>query len=394
MPAFLYVLALGAFGLITTELGVIGILPQLGEAFGVSIQTAGWLLTGFALTIAIAGPAMTLLFSRVDRKTSLCLVLTLFVFSNIGSAMAPSFGWLLALRVLPAFVHPVFWSVAMSVAAASVTAERSSQAVAIVFAGMSAGIVLGVPLASFAASEAGWRAAFLAFGALNFIALAAHLLLLPRIAALGHTSIGAQLGVLRKGALWWNLALQAVMTAAVFSIYGYMADYLKEVTGLGPRMIGAMLFLFGLAGVGGTLAAGRLMAHLTLTLTSFLALFACVLLVVFFVGRIPAATIVLVPIWGLVHAAAVPLCQAIVLRAAPEAPEFSNSLFNSFGNIGIALGATLGGCVLSSFGIADLPLASLALLAIAAVIFAVERAKAGVRLAHPGANGRLRSEGF
>ena len=365
MPALLYVLALGAFGLITTELGVIGILPQLSQAFSVSIQTAGWLLSGFALTIAVAGPAMTLLFSRIDRKTSLCLVLALFVFSNIGSAVAPSFGWLLALRVLPAFLHPVFWSVAMSVAAASVPPDRASRAVSIVFVGMSAGIVFGVPLASLAASQAGWSAAFLAFGALNLIALVAHLRLLPPMPALGHGTFGRQLDVLRKGALWWNLALQVVMTAAVFSIYGYMADYLKEVTGISARMIGAMLFLFGFAGVGGTLIAGRLIGvHLTRTLAIFLAMFAPVLLLVFLFGHILAATIALVLIWGIVHAAAVPLCQAIVLRAAPEAPEFSNSLFNSFGNIGIALGTTLGGSVIASFGIANLPLASLALLAV------------------------------
>jgi MFS transporter, DHA1 family, inner membrane transport protein len=101
------------------------------------------------------------------------------------------------------------------------------------------------------------------------------------------------------------------------------------------------------------------------------------LLLVFLVGHSLAATIVLVLIWGLVHAAAVPLCQAIVLRAAPEAPEFSNSLFNSFGNIGIASGTTLGGFIIAAFGIADLPLASLALLAIAALIFAVERTRYG-----------------
>ena len=374
MPALLYVLALGAFGLITTELGIIGILPQLSQAFNVPVQTAGWLLSGFALTVAIAGPAMTLLFSRIDRRMSLCLILTLFVLSNMASAVAPGFGWLLALRVLPAFLHPVFWSVAMSVAAASVAPERASRAVAIVFAGMSAGIVFGVPLASLAASQAGWSAAFLAFAALNFVALIAHLLL-PWMPALGKRSLGEQLGVLRKGTLWWNLALQVAMTAAVFSIYGYMADYLKTVTGLGPLMIGAMLFLFGVAGVGGTLVVGRLMdRRLTRTLAIFLAAFGPVLLLVFLFGRIPMATIVLIPIWGLIHAAAVPLCQAIVLRAAPEAPEFSNSLFNSFGNIGIAFGTTLGGSVIASFGIANLPLASLALLAVAASIFVVERA--------------------
>jgi predicted MFS family arabinose efflux permease len=374
MPLRLYVLALGAFGLITTELGIIGIMPQLSEAFGVSIQSAGWLLSGFALTVALAGPGMTLLFSGVDRKWSLCLVLGLFVVSNIGSAFAPSFGWLLALRVLPAILHPVFWSVAMSVAAASVAPEQSSRAVSIVFAGMSAGIVLGVPLASFVAGQAGWSGAFLVFSALNLVALLVHLACLPRMPVVGRHSIGSQLGVLRKGALWWNLVLQVVLTAAVFSIYGYMAEYLKQVAAMAPLEISAMLLLFGGAGVVGTLLAGRMMErHLNRTMASFVLALAPILLLLFLFGHYTAATMALVVAWGLVHAAAIPLCQAVVLRAAPEAPEFSNSLFNSFGNIGITCGTTLGGFAIAQFGINTLPLTSVALLTLAAIIFAAER---------------------
>src|SRR3979411_95011 len=146
IPAVVYVLALGAFALITTECGLIGILPQVSEAFGITIDRAGWLLSGFALVIALFGPWMTLLFSRVNRKISLCFVLFLFFLSNIASVFATSFNVLLLTRIIPAFVHPVFWTVAMSVAAASVEPKRSSRAVSIVFTGVSAGIVLGVPI--------------------------------------------------------------------------------------------------------------------------------------------------------------------------------------------------------------------------------------------------------
>lgn len=374
MPAWLYVLALGAFALITTELGIIGILPQLSAAFGVSIQTGGWLLSGFALAIAVAGPGMTLLFSGVNRKFSLCLVLALFVLSNVGSALAPSFGWLLALRVLPAFVHPVFWSVAMAVAAESVAPEKTSRAVSIVFTGMSAGIVFGVPLSAFCAGQAHWNYAFLVFGALNLVALAAHWLFLPHLPLGERASVGAQVGVLRKGVLWWNLALQVVLTAAVFSIYGFMAEYLKEVAGMGARLISAMLLLFGLAGVGGTLVAGRIMgAHLSRLVNLFLAGFAPILGLLFLLGHSRFAMIGLVVLWGFVHAVAVPLCQALIMRAAPEAPTFSNSLFNSFGNIGITCGTTLGGKTIALAGIAVLPLASIGLLAVAVLVYAVER---------------------
>jgi predicted MFS family arabinose efflux permease len=157
IPLIVYVLALGAFALITTELGVIGILPQVSEAFGITIDRAGWLVSGFALVIALLGPWMTLLFSKVNRKVSLCVVLFIFGLSNIGSVCATNFNVLLLTRMIPAFVHPVFWSVAMSVAAASVDPKRSSRAVSIVFTGFSAGIVLGVPIASFAAGSDGWQ---------------------------------------------------------------------------------------------------------------------------------------------------------------------------------------------------------------------------------------------
>jgi DHA1 family inner membrane transport protein len=374
MPVWIYVLALGAFGLITTELGIIGILPQLSLAFGVSIQTCAWLLSGFALTVAVAGPGMTLLFSRLNRKLSLCCVLALFVFSNFASAMAPSFGWLLVLRVMPAFIHPVFWSIAMSAAAAAVPPAKASRAVSIVFAGMSAGIVFGIPLASYCASLGNWRTAFVVFGVLNLIALAAHFFLLPALPAISPIKFGVQIRILRKGVLWWNLALQVLLTAAVFSIYGYMAEYLAKVAGMNANMISMMLLLFGIAGVGGTLAAGRLMSsNLDRVVSIFLASFAPVLVLLFLPAPYLFATIVLVVAWGVVHAAAVPLCQALVVRAAPETPEFSNSLFNSFGNIGITCGTLVGGRAIAMGGIEMLPMASLALLVVAGFIFAVER---------------------
>ena len=378
MPAILYVLALGAFALITTELGIIGILPEISASLGISIQKTGWLLSGFALTVAVAGPWMVLLIGRLNRRTSLCLVLAVFVASNIGSALAPNFGWLLAFRVLPAVVHPIFWSVAMTAAAEAVEKDRSARAVSLVFTGMSAGIVLGIPIAAFVAGVAGWRAAFLVFAALNLLGLVAHLLVLPSMPVEAPRSAGDQVGILRRPMLWWNLAVQVVLTAAVFSIYGYMAEYLGRVAGMGSALVSGMLFLFGGAGVVGTLATGQLMGRdLTRTVYGFLSAMVPVLLLLFFLGGSRAAVIAVVVVWGLVHAAAVQLCQALVLRAASDAPEFANSLFNSFGNIGITVGMTLGGIAIAQWGIAALPLASIVILLAAAIIFTAERHRFG-----------------
>src|SRR5260370_11699252 len=154
IPAIVYVLALGALALITTELGVIGILPQVSEAFGITIDRAGWLLSGFAWVIALLGPWMTLLFSKVNRKFSLCFVLFVFFIANVASVFASNFGILLLTRILPAFVHPVFWSMAMSVAAASVLPKRSSRAVSIVFPCFFRGIVHASPISSLPTASA------------------------------------------------------------------------------------------------------------------------------------------------------------------------------------------------------------------------------------------------
>jgi predicted MFS family arabinose efflux permease len=192
--------------------------------------------------------------------------------------------------------------------------------------------------------------------------------------------------------LWCNLLLQVVLTAAVFSIYAYMAEYLRVVTGMDVRSVSLMLFLFGTAGFFGTLAAGWLMGlHLSATASGFMALFAPTLLLIFLFGQSYPVAVVLVVLWGFVHAAAIPLCQALVLRAAPEAPEFSNSLFNSFGNLGLMGGTMIGGLFIVLFGIRLLPLASVALLSVAALIFLLERrfyARRGPRPAQAAA-GRL-----
>jgi len=374
IPGIVYVLALGAFALITTELGVVGLLPQVAQAFAISIEQAGWLLSGFALVIALLGPWMTLLFSGVNKKWSLCFVLLVFVIANIASIFAPTFNLLLLTRIIPAFVHPVFWSIAMSVAAASVEPRRASRAVSIVFTGFSAGIVLGVPIAAFFAGNGGWQKGFEIFALLNVLALVAHLWVLPSMPVSERPALAAQLGVLRKPTLWGNLILQVVLTAAVFSLYSYMAEYLKVVTEMQATSISLMLFLFGAAGFFGTLVAGWLMGmHLSATTAGFLTLFAPTLLLIFIFGTNYPVTVGLIVVWGFIHAAAIPLCQALVLRAAPEAPEFSNSLFNAFGNLGLTAGTMVGGLSISMLGIHRLPLVSLTLLAGAAVIFGLER---------------------
>jgi MFS transporter, DHA1 family, inner membrane transport protein len=169
--SIIYILALGVFEIITTEFGIIGILPQIASQFHVTVARAGWLVTTFALIIAIFGPFVTLAASRLNRKRALSIVLLVFVLSNLLSMVASSFPVLMIARIIPAFFHPVFLSVAMAMAAMSAKPGEGPKAVSVVFSGVSVGTVLGVPIVAFFADQFDWQAAFLASSLITGVAL-------------------------------------------------------------------------------------------------------------------------------------------------------------------------------------------------------------------------------
>ena len=172
-------MALGAFGIITTEFGVIGILPDLAKEFHISIDTAGWLLSAFALTVALACTFTNMLTAKLNRKLIMCLVLGIFVLSNLLSAVAPNFTVLMIARILPAFLHPVFWAVAMTAAAKQAGPKDAPKAIAIVMAGLSVATVLGVPLTTYMADLFNWRISFIVSAAINLLAFGALYIFAP-----------------------------------------------------------------------------------------------------------------------------------------------------------------------------------------------------------------------
>jgi DHA1 family inner membrane transport protein len=369
-----YILALGVFGIITTEFGVIGILPQLATRFHVSITQAGWLLTAFALTIALSGPFITLAVAHINRKAALSVVLAVFILSNIASIFAPSFALLLIARVLPAFFHPIFFSVAMATAAQSVEPAKAPKAVAIVFSGISVGTVLGVPLTVFFADLFDWRAAFAVSAVINLIAVLALLILLPSMPVKERPSFGSQLGILKKKQTWWSIITTILIITGMTVSYGYMAEYLKNVVGLDGRMISIAMLLFGIAGVFGNLLIGHLLTQNKVrTVWLFLAGLILVQVVIYFAGGWFYPALALMVLWGFIHTGGFLLGQTLITRSAPEAPEFSSSIFVSAGNTGFAIGSFAGGVAIDAFGISVLPLASISVLIVAAIWFLVQQ---------------------
>jgi predicted MFS family arabinose efflux permease len=366
MKKSIYILALGAFGIITTEFGVIGILPMLAKAFSVSIETAGWLLSAFALTIALTGPFVTLLTAKINRKVMMCLVLLVFVLSNVLSALSTSFTMLLLARILPAFLHPVFWSVAMVAAAKQVPPQDAPKAVSIVFAGLSVATVLGVPLTTYAATLFNWQASFLLAGLINLVSFLGLAFFFPSMPVSEKLSYKSQLVVLKNPQLWINLIATLIMIAGMFATYGYLAAYLSKVTHMSGSQISIMLLIFGFAGLGGNWLAGILLTKSIAKTTRlfFIALIGLHLLI-FSLGGHFLPMVLLLALWGFVHTSGFLIGTTRIMAEAGPAPELGNSLMVSFGNAGVTVGSLLGGLVISVSGVQNIIWMSIGLLAVA-----------------------------
>ena len=171
-------------------MGVVGIIPIIAETFGVTVPDAGWTVSLFALIIAFSAPVVPLLFSRVNRKTVMVLALSVFVISNLVSVFTTNFTVLLITRAIPAFFHPLYVSIAFSTAASSVSREDAPKAVSKIFAGVSAGMVLGVPVTSYIASEFSFSAAMVFFTVVNAFVLLATIFLIPSMPVKERLSYG------------------------------------------------------------------------------------------------------------------------------------------------------------------------------------------------------------
>ncbi|MBE0337919.1 MFS transporter [Paenibacillus sp. 23TSA30-6] len=349
------ILALGVFGIITTEMGIIGVLPQVTQKFNISTSQAGWLVSVFSLVVAISGPFLTLLVSGINRKVILLTAVLSFVISNMVYAFTTEFDVMLIFRILPAIFHPVFFSVALVVAAKLVPPEKSSKAVTKVFAGITVGFAFGVPLTSYLAEKISLEAAFLFGAVVSMIAFTGILIWLPSMPVKEKMSYGKQLGILRKPQLWFNIVTVIFIFAAMFSVYSYFAEYLGQVTHMNGSWISIMLMVFGIIMIfGNFLFGGLLHKNLIKTVLMFPLLYVIIYLIIYYLSSSFLPMVVVVLIWGAVHSGGLIISQAWLTTETKEAPEFGNSLFVSFSNLGITIGASIGGWFISHLGIHQL----------------------------------------
>lgn len=350
MKTSIYVLALGAFGIITTEFGIVGILPTISRQFDVSIDTAGWLLSAFAITVAVSSPFITSFTTKINRKLLLCLVMSIFVFSNLISAFSTNFNMLMVARILPAILHPLFWNIAIAIA----FKEKGAKGVSTVMLGLSLATVLGIPLTTYAVDLfQNWQASFFLSSAINLIAFIGLLLFIPSMPADQAISTKNQVEVLKSPLLWLNLISNIATLAAMFASYTYLTAYLEEITKMDGAQISMMLLLFGGMGTLGNWLMGlALNRNVLLTARLFLMLLVTVQILAYYFGGHYIPMVIIVSLWGMIHTGGFLVSNIRTTQSVPHhALEFVNSLLTSSFNIGISLGAFLGGIVSVHYGV-------------------------------------------
>ncbi|MGN8057639.1 MFS transporter [Pedobacter sp. 22163] len=363
-------------GIVTTEFGIIGILPQIANNYKLTINSAGILLSAFAMVVAIAGPFLTVLTSGVNRKKLMGVSMMIFMVTGLVSSLSPPFWLLMLVRLLPAFLHPALVSAAIGAATASSEKADAHKMMAIVIGGVGLATITTVPFATFVADLFNsWQASFMIQTVISIIAVAAIWLFLPSMPITAHKGYGTQFKILKKPLFIASSVFVFLMNAAMFTTYSYFADYLGKINNMDPKMISLMLLVFGGTGVLGNFVAGRLLSkNVSTTTVGFVAGLTIVSIPIYFSGASSPWLFILIAVWGFFHTPCFLTGQVYMIETAPEAPEFANSLSISFINLGISAGTAISGLSIAKFGIHSAPLVMLLFGGSAIICFLIREA--------------------
>ena len=366
-------LAAASFGIGTTEYVVMGLLPDVATDLGVSIPTAGLLVTGYALSVAFGSPFLAVATAHLDRRRALLSLMTIFIFGNLACAFAPSYALLMAARVLTALCHGAFFGLGAVVAAAIVPPGNKAQAIAMMFAGLTLANVLGVPFGTAIGNAFGWRETFSIVAAIGVVAALLLYAWLPRDLPIAPMNLAREARSVGHPQVILAMLISVVSSASLFSVFTYITPILESVTGISPSGVTWMLLLFGVGLTAGNVLGGKLADwKLMPAVIGLIALLIPVLgsFVKTAGNPLPAAATLLA--WGIVSFGLISPLQTRVVNEAAEAPNLASTLNQGAFNLGNAVGAWIGGLGLT-FGMAysDLPWigAALAVLALLLAVF-------------------------
>jgi DHA1 family inner membrane transport protein len=357
MPFAVFALATGAFAISTTEFVILGLLMSVASDFGVSLSTAGMLISAYAFGVVIGAPLLTPILARFPRKPVIVFLLVLYTLGNIIGALAPSYEVLLASRVITALVHASFYGLSSIVAAQLVTPDRQARAMSMVFMGATLANVIGAPVGTLIGQSFGWRATSYTCAALGVLSALVIYFIVPKVVSEKPKNIGAEFAALLQPKVLRALLLTLVGFAGTFTLLTYIAPLLTQVTGYAESSVSALLLVFGLGMAVGNPVGGWLTdKDLDLGLRFSLFGLSLVLLAIGFFAQVGWLMPVLVFLFGATMFATITPLQVNAMKAAGDAPVMAASFNIAAFNLANVLSASLGGVIIDSqLGLINLP---------------------------------------
>lgn len=357
----LLALAISAFGIGTTEFVPVGLLSTISNDLNISITLAGLLISGYAMGVAFGAPILTALTNKMSRKTLLMALMVIFIIGNSVAAISSSFGLLLAARIITAFSHGVFFSIGSTIAADLVPEDKRASAIAFMFTGLTVATVTGVPLGTFIGQLFGWRATFWGVAFLGVIGIIASAVLIPKnMKEAPPAKFSDQLKILGNGPLLLAFAITALGYGGTFVAFTYLTPILQDITGFSPKVVSIILLVYGVAVAIGNSIGGKAADKnpLKALLWMFIAQ-AIILFILTFTAPFKVAGVITLFLMGMFAFMNVPGLQVLVVRLAeryvPTAVNVASALNIAAFNLGIAIGAFVGGLIVDSIGLIHTP---------------------------------------
>ena len=362
MPIALFALTISAFAIGTTEFVIVGLIPTIANDLGVSLPSAGLLVSLYALGVAIGAPVLTALTGKWNRKNLLLTLMLLFTLGNIVAYFSPNYESLIIARILTGLAHGVFFSIGSTIATSLVSKDKEASAIAIMFTGLTVALVTGVPLGTFIGQEFGWRFTFLAVSALGLVSLLGSLVLIPKnLKESIPTKISQQISVLTNPRLLLVYLITALGYGGTFIAFTYLVPILEQVTGFDSKMVAILLLVYGVSVAVGNIWGGKLADKLgpIQALYRIFAGLALVLVIFSFTASNPYLAVATILIWGAFAFGNVPGLQVYVVQLAqqhaPHAVDTASGLNIAAFNVGIAFGAWSGGLIVENYSLINTP---------------------------------------
>ncbi len=386
MPIALYALTVGAFGIGVTEFVIMGLLLQVSADLGISVPLAGLLMTGYALGVFVGAPVLTIATRTLPRKTTLLVLMAIFTLGNLAAALSPSFGWLMAARIVTALAHGTFFGVGSLVATSLVAPERKASAIALMFTGLTLATLLGVPFGSWLGLAFGWRSTFWAVTAIGLVALAVLAVFVPadreRVVP---GSLAEEFKVLARPQVQLGLVMTVLGFGGIFAVFTFIQPILVQLAGFSEAAVSPILLVFGGGLVVGNLLGGRWAdRRLAPALIGSIALLTIAMFASGFAFHSQIGAVIAAFALGAAAFATVAPLQMWVLQQAGGAGQgLASSLNIAAFNLGNAFGAWLGGAVITQglgYGAIAPVAAVVPLLALGLAVFAVSLERRATRI--------------